>query len=144
MLYHKPLLKEQAMSAVENKQAIELFVEPKILFSTLQASLKKTDESLAKQFTDMEMEIQHIGSLMPTSPFTSCSSLQSHEDDLAFDQLSLSDQCEHEFRGRTSSLLLPQRSQMFSPNLHRKATTNRTLNKLTRPKSLTHLNSLCI
>jgi len=35
MLYHKPLLKEQAMSAVENKQAIELFVEPKILFSTL-------------------------------------------------------------------------------------------------------------
>ena len=106
----------------------------------MQKSLKEQDQSIAKQFHDIEGEIHQVQNMMP-SPFTSCGSLASL-DEREYDELYLTDQCEYEFRPRTSSLLLPSRNKLLSPNLHRKATANRAAhNNLIRPKSLTHLNT---
>lgn len=84
--------------------------------------------------------MHHVQNIIP-SPFTSAGSLGSLDEREYHDDMYLADQCEYEFRPRTSSLLLPSRHKLLSPNLHRKATSNSAAkNSLMRPKSLTHLN----
>ncbi|XP_067951673.1 uncharacterized protein [Watersipora subatra] len=106
-------------------------------------AMKEQDKAIAMQFHVIGANIIQLNTLMACSPFTSEESLYSVDENLDFHKLDSQDQCMYEFRGRASSLLLPRRKACLSPSLQRAATTNQTLNKITRPKSLTHLNSNC-